>query len=71
MHAIGHSILKKFPHMRLRSITSEDFVNEFIKCIQDKNTESFRQQYRNIDVLLVDDIQFLGRGDKDLSLIHI
>lgn len=67
MHAIGHSILKKFPHMRLRSITSEDFVNEFIKCIQDKNTESFRQQYRNIDVLLVDDIQFLGRGDKDSS----
>lgn len=53
--------------MRLRSITSEDFVNEFIKCIQDKNTESFRQQYRNIDVLLVDDIQFLGRGDKDSS----
>lgn len=67
MHAIGHRILEKFPHMRLRSITSEDFVNEFIKCIQDKNTESFRRQYRNIDVLLVDDIQFLGRGDKDSS----
>ena len=53
--------------MRLRCITSEDFVNEFIQCIQDKNTESFRHRYRNIDVLLVDDIQFFGRGDKESS----
>lgn len=67
MHAIGHQILKRFPHMRLRCITSEDFVNDFIQAIQDKNTENFRQQYRNIDVLLVDDIQFLGQGDKDSS----
>lgn len=67
MHAIGHRILQKFPHMRLRCITSEDFVNDFIQAIQDKNTENFRQQYRNIDVLLVDDIQFLGQGDKDSS----
>ena len=67
MHAIGHQILKNFPHMRLRCITSEDFVNDFIQAIQDKNTENFRQQYRNIDVLLVDDIQFLGQGDKDSS----
>ena len=67
MHAIGHQILKKFPYMRLRCITSEDFVNDFIQAIQDKNTENFRQQYRNIDVLLVDDIQFLGQGEKDSS----
>lgn len=67
MHAIGHRILQKFPYMRLRCITSEDFVNDFIQAIQDKNTENFRQQYRNIDVLLVDDIQFLGQGDKDSS----
>lgn len=67
MHAIGHRILHNFPQMRLRCITSEDFVNEFIQCIQDKSTESFRQRYRNIDILLVDDIQFLGRGDKESS----
>lgn len=67
MHAIGHRILQNFPNMRLRCITSEDFVNEFIQCIQDKNTESFRHRYRNIDVLLVDDIQFFGRGDKESS----
>lgn len=67
MHAIGHELLKNFPHMRLLCITSEDFVNEFIKCIQDKSTETFRQRYRNVDVLFVDDIQFLGRGDKSSS----
>ncbi len=67
MHAIGNRILQKFPHMRLRCITSEDFVNDFIQSIQDKSTENFRQQYRNIDVLLVDDIQFLGFGEKDSS----
>jgi len=59
MHAIGHRIREKFPNLRLRCITSEDFANELISSIQDKNPESFRQQYRNIDVLLVDDIQFL------------
>lgn len=67
MHAIGHELLKNFPNMRLLCITSEDFVNEFIQCIQDKNTESFRRRYRNVDVLFVDDIQFLGRGDKESS----
>ncbi len=59
MHAIGHHILKQFPTMCLRCITSEDFANELIQSIQDRNSESFRQRYRNIDVLLVDDIQFL------------
>ena len=59
MHAIGHRIREKFPDLRLRCITSEDFANELITSIQDKNPESFRQRYRNVDVLLVDDIQFL------------
>lgn len=67
MHAIGHELLKNFPNMRLLCITSEDFVNEFIQCIQDQNTESFRRRYRNVDVLFVDDIQFLGRGEKESS----
>ena len=67
LHAIGHELLKNFPNMRLLCITSEDFVNEFIQCIQDQNTESFRRRYRNVDVLFVDDIQFLGRGEKESS----
>ena len=59
MHAIGHRIREKFPELRLRCITSEDFANELITSIQDKNPKSFRERYRNIDVLLVDDVQFL------------
>ncbi len=59
MHAIGHRIREKFPNLRLRCITSEDFANELITSIQDKNPKSFRERYRNIDVLLVDDVQFL------------
>jgi len=59
MHAIGHRIREKFPDMRLCCITSEDFANELISSIKDKNPESFRKRYRNIDILLVDDIQFL------------
>lgn len=67
MHAIGHGILHKFPQMRLRCITSEDFVNDFIQSLKEKSTDKFRSLYRNVDVLLVDDIQFLGDGEKDSS----
>lgn len=59
MHAIGHRIREKYPDMVIRCITSEDFANELIQSLQDKNPESFRQRYRNVGVLLVDDIQFL------------
>lgn len=67
MHAIGHRILKTYPEMRIRCITSEDFVNEYIQSLSDRSTEGFRKRYRNIDVLLVDDIQFLGDGNKKSS----
>ena len=60
MHAIGHRILEKNPNLRVLYISSEKFTNELINSIRDGNPESFRQKYRNIDVLLVDDIQFLS-----------
>lgn len=63
MHAIGHKILEKFPQMRVLYISSEKFTNELINSIRDGNPESFRQKYRNIDVLLVDDIQFLSKKE--------
>ena len=63
MHAIGHKILEKFPAMRVLYISSEKFTNELINSIRDGNPESFRQKYRNIDVLLVDDIQFLSKKE--------
>ena len=59
MHAIGHQVLKNDPTKRVLYITSERFTNELINSIRDNASEAFRQKYRNIDVLLVDDIQFL------------
>ncbi|ORU01140.1 Chromosomal replication initiator protein DnaA [Anaerovibrio sp. JC8] len=61
MHAIGHEVLKNDPNKRVLYITSEKFTNELINAIGDKTTEAFRQKYRNIDLLMVDDIQFLSK----------
>lgn len=63
MHAIGHRILQNHPNLRVLYISSEKFTNELINSIRDGNPESFRQKYRNIDVLLVDDIQFLSKKE--------
>lgn len=60
MHAIGHYILESNPHMKVVYISSEKFTNEFINAIRDNRGESFRNKYRNVDVLLIDDIQFLA-----------
>lgn len=63
MHAIGHQIIATSPKMRVLYISSEKFTNELINSIRDGNPESFRQKYRGIDVLLVDDIQFLHKKE--------
>ncbi|MBP2651232.1 MAG: Chromosomal replication initiator protein dnaA [Firmicutes bacterium] len=63
MHAIGHRIRQTHQHMKVLYISSEKFTNELINSIRDGNPESFRQKYRNIDVLLVDDIQFLSKKE--------
>lgn len=63
MHAIGHRIRMHHPEMKVLYISSEKFTNELINSIRDGNPESFRQKYRNIDVLLVDDIQFLSKKE--------
>ena len=60
MHAIGHQILKNNPDKRVLYVSSEKFTNELINAIRDNNPEVFRQKYRTVDVLLVDDIQFLS-----------
>ena len=64
MHAIGHRIKETNPNMKVVYISSEKFTNELINSFRDNNTESFRQRYRNIDVLLVDDIQFLSNKER-------
>ncbi|WP_353485932.1 chromosomal replication initiator protein DnaA [Apilactobacillus xinyiensis] len=63
MHAIGNKIVKNKPDTQIKYVTSESFTNDFINAIQSNHTERFRQEYRNVDVLLVDDIQFFA--DKD------
>ena len=64
MHAMGHKILEKFTHMKVVYITSEKFTNEMINAIRDNTTEAFRAKYRSVDVLMVDDIQFLSNKDR-------
>lgn len=59
MHAIGNYILKNSPNMRVLYISSERFLNDFIASIREGKPEEFQRKYRSIDVLLVDDVQFL------------
>lgn len=59
MHAIGHYVLEQNPSARVLYVTSEKFTNELINSIKDVKNEEFRNKYRNIDVLLIDDIQFI------------
>ena len=64
MHAIGHKILQGNPGLRLVYISSERFMNELINSIRYDHTFEFREKYRNIDVLLMDDIQFLAGKER-------
>jgi len=64
MHAIGHKILQDNPDLRLVYISSERFMNELINSIRYDRTFDFREKYRNVDVLLMDDIQFLAGKER-------
>lgn len=64
MHAIGHYVLEQNPKTKVVYISSETFTNELINSIKDDKTEAFRNKYRHIDVLLVDDIQFLAKKER-------
>lgn len=64
MHAIGHSIKQRNRHMRVAYITSEKFMNELINAIRYDKTQTFREKYRSIDVLLMDDVQFLAGKER-------
>ncbi|MFD2672216.1 chromosomal replication initiator protein DnaA [Marinicrinis sediminis] len=71
MHAIGHYILEHNPKSKVLYISSEKFTNEFINAIRDNRGESFRNKYRNIDILLIDDIQFLaGKEQTQEEFFH-
>lgn len=63
MHAIGNHILSRKPNTKITYVSSEKFTNEMIDAIRDGSNKEFRNRYRNVDVLLIDDIQFLSKKE--------
>jgi chromosomal replication initiator protein len=64
MHAIGNAVAARFPRKKVVYVTSEKFTNEFITSIQQGRIDDFRARYRRIDVLLIDDIQFIADKER-------
>ena len=64
MHAIGHAILRNNPDSRVSYLSTEKFTNEFIQALQENSLTKFRQRYRHVDVLLIDDVQFLAGKER-------
>lgn len=64
MHAIGHAILQANPDARVAYLSTEKFTNEFIQALQENSLTKFRQRYRHVDVLIIDDIQFLAGKER-------
>ena len=71
MHAIGHFIQEHFPNMRLLYLPSEMFTNELVAAIKNNKNVEFRSRFRNVDVLMLDDIQFIaGRDSTQEEFFH-
>jgi chromosomal replication initiator protein len=64
LHAIGHYAQHLFPGVRVRYVSSEEFTNDFINSLRDDKQHAFQRRYRDVDVLLVDDIQFLENKER-------
>lgn len=64
LHAIGNEVLRNNKDFKILYVTSEKFTNDFINSLKDNNMDNFRNRYRNIDVLLIDDIQFIAGKDR-------
>jgi chromosomal replication initiator protein len=64
MHAIGHFVLQARPDARVAYLSTEKFTNEFIQALQENALTKFRQRYRHVDILLIDDIQFLAGKER-------
>lgn len=71
MHSIAHFVLNQNPDTKVLYVTSEKFTNELIDAIQKKTTTQFREKYRSIDILLIDDIQFIiGKESTQEEFFH-
>ena len=64
LHAIGHYALSLYPRFKVRYVSSEEFTNDFINAIQNNRSAQFLTEYRDIDILMIDDIQFLAGKDQ-------
>ncbi len=71
LHAIALKILKDHKHYTVKMVSSEKFTNDLINAIKDKRTSSFREKYRKVDILIIDDIQFLaGKEQTQVEFFH-
>ena len=71
IQAIGNEILRRHPNLKILYCTSEDFTNQLIQAIQNRTTAAFKRKFRNVDVLLIDDIQFIaGRESTQEEFFH-
>lgn len=64
MHAVAHHTLERFPDLKIRYLSCEKFTNEFIRAIQENTVTQFRRNYREVDLLLIDDVQFLAGKER-------
>src|SRR5699024_2260552 len=67
LHAIGHYAKSLYPGIRVRYVNSEEFTNDFINSIRDDKAEAFQRRYREVDVLLIDDNQFLQGKEQTME----
>lgn len=71
LNAICYQIRKNFPEMKILYVRAEDFANEFVNALQHKTTDAFHNKFRNADVLLIDDIQFIaGKEATEEEFFH-
>jgi chromosomal replication initiator protein len=71
MHAIAHHIKKKQPHKRVIYLSAEKFMYQFIRALRNKNTMAFKELFRSVDVLMVDDVQFIiGKESTQEEFFH-
>ena len=71
MHAIGHYAHELYPDMKILYITSEDFTNQLVTAMQTNQNQQFRERFRNVDILMVDDIQFIaGKHGTEEEFFH-
>lgn len=71
MHAVGHKMLAGNPNLKILYVTSEKFTNDYVAAIQQKRIDEFKKLYRNVDMLLVDDVQFIaGKEQTQEEFFH-